>query len=183
MSKEFKWYRRVSSSSDLEQGNFIYGCPIIIPPDEIPEGLENTIITTKVKIANVIVLTQSCDLVGTRDKSEVILVCPYWEFHEVKVNQPTLLSKNIIESVKKGWRPRFHFLNKCKIKGHNKEYILVDFTYVYAIPTVSLPKIINRNKTRLRLLPPYREHLAQAFAHFYSRVGLPENLPDDIGNI
>ena len=155
----------------------------IVPPDEYPERLENATINTTVKSNNVIILTQSCDLIGTRDKPEVILVCPYWEFHEVKESNPTLLSKSFIESVKKGYRPRFHILNKCDINGHKKEYMLVDFTYVYAIPTVSLPKILTRNKTRLRMLPPYREQFAQSFAHFYSRIGLPENLPAGIGSI
>jgi len=30
---------------------------------------------------------------------------------------------------------------------------------------------------RLRLLPPYREHLSQAFARFFMRVGLPSDIP------
>ncbi len=30
-----------------------------------------------------------------------------------------------------------------------------------------------RNEPRLRLLPPYREHLSQAFARFFMRVVLP----------
>ena len=30
---------------------------------------------------------------------------------------------------------------------------------------------------RLRLNPPYREHLAQAFARFFMRVGLPVDIP------
>ncbi len=31
--------------------------------------------------------------------------------------------------------------------------------------------------SRLRLLPPYREHLAQGFARFFMRVGLPVDIP------
>jgi hypothetical protein len=30
---------------------------------------------------------------------------------------------------------------------------------------------------RLRLLPPYREHLSQAFARLFMRVGLPADIP------
>ena len=30
---------------------------------------------------------------------------------------------------------------------------------------------------RLRLLPPYREHLSQSFARFFMRVGLPIDTP------
>ena len=31
--------------------------------------------------------------------------------------------------------------------------------------------------TKVRILPPYREHLAQAFARFFMRVGLPVDVP------
>jgi hypothetical protein len=33
--------------------------------------------------------------------------------------------------------------------------------------------LVQRNRARFRLLPPYREHLSQAFARFFMRVGLP----------
>jgi len=45
----------------------------------------------------------------------------------------------------------------------------------------SLPVRFVRKKAadgrRLRLLPPYREHLSQAFARFFMRVGLPVDIP------
>jgi hypothetical protein len=34
---------------------------------------------------------------------------------------------------------------------------------------------------RLRLLPPYREHLSQSFARFFMRVGLPIDIPPFTG--
>ncbi|MBD5492017.1 MAG: hypothetical protein HDR16_07880 [Lachnospiraceae bacterium] len=33
-----------------------------------------------------------------------------------------------------------------------------------------------KNGKRLRLCPPYREHLSQAFARYFMRVGLPVNI-------
>jgi hypothetical protein len=33
---------------------------------------------------------------------------------------------------------------------------------------------------RLRLLPPYREHLSQAFARYFMRVGLPQDIPRSV---
>jgi len=36
---------------------------------------------------------------------------------------------------------------------------------------------LRKQGNRLRLLPPYREHLAQAFARFFMRVGLPADIP------
>lgn len=39
--------------------------------------------------------------------------------------------------------------------------------------------IAERNGKRLRLCPPYREHLSQAFARYFMRVGLPINIHMD----
>ena len=51
---------------------------------------------------------------------------------------------------------------------------LVDFHEVYTIPRDFLESLLkHRGQPRLRLLPPYREHLSQAFARFFMRVGLP----------
>ena len=54
------------------------------------------------------------------------------------------------------------------------EHRVVDFHYVYTVPRNFLESLLEqRGQTRLRLLPPYREHLSQAFARFFMRVGLP----------
>jgi len=36
--------------------------------------------------------------------------------------------------------------------------------------------LAQRGEPRLRLRPPYREHLSQAFARFFMRVGLPTDI-------
>ena len=47
-----------------------------------------------------------------------------------------------------------------------------------AVPRAFLEDLIaERGTKRLRLLPPYREHLSQAFARFFMRVGLPVDIP------
>jgi len=51
---------------------------------------------------------------------------------------------------------------------------IVDFHDVYTIPLAFLEAILTqRRRSWLRLMPPYREHLSQAFARFFMRVGLP----------
>ena len=40
-----------------------------------------------------------------------------------------------------------------------------------------LKPLASSQKPSLRLLSPYREHLAQALARFYMRVGLPVDIP------
>jgi len=53
---------------------------------------------------------------------------------------------------------------------------IVDFHEVYTAPTNVVREFALRTGKRLRLLPPYREHLAQAFARFFMRVGLPVDI-------
>lgn len=45
---------------------------------------------------------------------------------------------------------------------------------MYTLPRTFLESFLqNKQQSRLRLRPPYREHLSQAFARFFMRVGLP----------
>jgi len=52
----------------------------------------------------------------------------------------------------------------------------VDFHRIYTVPKAYLKQIALNNKFRIRLLPPYREHLSQAFARYFMRVGLPVDI-------
>jgi len=57
---------------------------------------------------------------------------------------------------------------------------LVDFHEIFTVPRAFLESLIKqRGKIRFRLLPPYREHLSQAFARFFMRVGLPIPIEKD----
>lgn len=54
---------------------------------------------------------------------------------------------------------------------------IVDFHNVYGVPLEFARRFADGKGKRLRLLPPYREHLSQAFARFFMRVGLPTDIP------
>ena len=47
----------------------------------------------------------------------------------------------------------------------------------YSLPLTFVRSRAARTGERLRLLPPYREHLSQAFARYFIRVGLPQDIP------
>jgi hypothetical protein len=68
-------------------------------------------------------------------------------------------------------------LSKCEIEGYEFEYQVVDLTKIFSITYGYVRKFIADNDSRIRLLPPYREHLAQSFARRFMRVGLPIDLP------
>jgi hypothetical protein len=53
---------------------------------------------------------------------------------------------------------------------------IVDFGQVFSVPKAYLAALARRGGKRLRLLPPYREYIAQAFASFFMRVALPDDI-------
>jgi len=63
-----------------------------------------------------------------------------------------------------------------KQEGIFDDYLVVDFKNVYGIHYSTLENIVKKQNKRIRLLPPYREHLSQAFARYFMRVGLPQDI-------
>lgn len=172
---EFEWYEIITNSDNLSQGDFINDCPIIKPPKVIKLDAENDI---QIDLINSIVMSQSCDL--ENNKIEIVLVCPYIPLKYFIDNLPEsqksrkAISK-VIENLKKGNQPGYHLLNKSSENGI-KDYIVVDFRNVYGVHIENLRVIAEKIHERLRLLPPYREHLSQAFARYFMRVGLPQDI-------
>ena len=126
---------------------------------------------------NSVILSQSCDLVN--NKIDIVLVCPTITLVDFKNNLPeseqsSRAFKKHVENLKKGHLPGYHLLNKEEDLGING-YLVVDFRNVYGIHINNLKTIAGNLGNRIRLNPPYREHLSQAFARYFMRVGLPQD--------
>lgn len=171
MQEEYPWYKIISDSETLMQGDFLWNCPVIAPSEEISESVEVT-----VKCYNVIVMSQSCDL--QHAKLDLVLVCPFWLLREVGAQNSFYKGAKGKEALRRGNIPGYHLLNKCSLKHFNSnDYWVVDFRNVFGVHYNFLFHLVTKEKTRLRLLSPYREHLSQAFARFFMRVGLPVDIP------
>ncbi len=121
-------------------------------------------------------MTQSCDLSDFQGDDEVLL-CPLSDYRTAAAVSRELRGKD-------GWakliRGRFvgaYLMNRCEIPGHQFDYQVVDLKRVLTVPLGLVRQVAAKEGRRVRLLPPYREHLAQAFARQFMRVGLPEDLP------
>lgn len=171
MEEKYPWYEIVDSSENLLQGDFIKECPVIVPPSEISDEME-----ARVREYNVIVMSQSCDLV--QKNLDLVLVCPIWSLSEFEKKSSFYESKEGKEALRRGHSPGYHLLNKCELDGFKTDnYLVVDFRSVYSVPFDFILDLATKRGRRLRLLPPYREHLSQAFARFFMRVGLPVDIP------
>jgi len=120
-------------------------------------------------------MSQSCDLAAK--KLDLVLVCPHWSLLEIGEENQHFASEKGKEDLRRGNIPGYHLLNKCDIPGQERDFRVVDFRTAYAVPLAFLCELLAKRGDRLRLLPPYREHLAQAFARFFMRVGLPVDIP------
>lgn len=176
-SQQYPWYSLVSGS-DLEQGDIFFDCPVLlIPPEVFRKGGERSV---TIQRQNVILLTQSCDLAVRNDgKSGVddVILAAVHSRREL-AEHAKFKDKAEWENARKGRFPAFHVLNQCTIPGHEIDFMLVDLRRVFSLSVDVVREIASfGNKKRVRLLPPYREHLSQAFARFFMRVGLLVDIP------
>jgi len=170
--RDYPWYAEIQNSRKIEQGDLIPQCPLVVPPEDLTK---ETTPDVHITVSDVIILSQSCDLLN--DKLDIVLVCPHYSYEEFYNG---LKTKDIPKYGKfkkylsQGRYPAYHLLEKHP--GFLEELQVVDFKNVYGIKLEALRNIAESIDRRIRLLPPYREHLSQAFARYFMRVGLPQDI-------
>lgn len=173
---EYPWYRFVPPDAPLRQGDLIESCPIIIPiSTEIKLDGSPPFADADIISLDVIVMTQSCDL--EQCKVDWVVVCAVWPLEDIGKKNDIFKSSRGKEALRQGNMVGFHLLNKIEDPGYERDYQIVDFRELHTVPFSFLAEYIKGKNDRIRLLPPYREHLSQAFARFFMRVGLPVDIP------
>ncbi len=170
---DYPWYASLTGS-EIEQGDILRGCPVFDPPADLTDDSETEAVFRWHR-QDVIIMTQSCDLVFEREKVAEVLMCPVWA--RSKITSGHLSTTKGLEEVRRGNMPGYHLLAAAVLPESEREVSIVDFRRVYALPVGFVRVRATRESPRLRLLPPYREHLSQAFARFFMRVGLPTDIP------
>jgi hypothetical protein len=167
----YPWYQ-IGKMKGLEQGDLLPNCPVLHLPNNLKPILEanesdEIEIIPEIKTIDLIIMTQSCDL--ENNKVEEILLCGYLPFStdEYKKNK---------DNIKKERMPALHLIEKCDSEKLIFEKQVVDFRAVYALPKDFVIVYAKTLGFRARLLSPYKEHLSQAFARYFMRVGLPRPL-------
>ncbi len=133
---------------------------------------------------DVIVMTQACDLENRKVRDVVLCPCvPLGEYRQTweewmreRGQAPSEKAwKRTCEDIAAGYVWNLAFLNGFVHPEAGTDIRVVDFHEVHTAPLTALESLLGqRQKLRPRLLPPYREHLSQAFARFFMRVGLPQ---------
>lgn len=168
----YPWYAPVSGD-EIQQGDIIDACPVFSPRiADVDES--NSPCQFDWAEHDVIVMSQSCDLVKGCEKAKSVVICPLWRFSALAgshVSKP-----KGFEECRRGSLPALHLLGESTVSGFERELRIVDFHQIWSLPVAFVRQRLAR-LIHLRLLPPYREHLSQAFARYFMRVGLPEGIP------
>lgn len=170
MDAESFWQK--VTDSDLMQGDYILDCPVPVFA-EIPA--EKVKINPQVKIYNLKIVTQSCDLAN--GKAPFAAMCPIYSLAEFETANPKAAQKGFWDQVRKAKIEGLHLLSSFENPENNRECFVVDFREIYSLPFEFLIKHAASSESRWRLKSPYLEHFSQAFARFFMRVGLPANIP------
>jgi len=188
MSNE--WYEEVLAAVPITQGDLILDCPILAwkpEPVQMISGTdrEHDVLraATNAVRADVVVLSQACDL--EHNKVANAILCPHLPLEEYKKLWEDAMAQGGQNATPKAWRRHWDdiregfnwnltVLNAGSAGSLSVTHRVVDFHEVFTVPRTFIESLISqRGWPRLRLRPPYREHVSQAFARFFMRVGLP----------
>ena len=157
----------------LQQGFLIFDCPIFDVSNyynglnDLEDG-EEIDIEPDIKQVDLIIMTQSCDL--AKKETEQVLLSSFFPASDSGY-------KKFVDDIRKARRPALCMIEASEsadIDLPSFERQIIDFRQVYTLPKEYILEFIG-DKTIVRLLPPYREYVAQAFARFFMRVGLPKD--------
>jgi hypothetical protein len=187
---KYPWYRRAGSGEPLTQGDLISGVPVpvFLPLQSIGDSQKEMAAQlpscVAIETQDVIVMTQACDL--ENNHVAAVQLCPTeslssfrkrWETGRAALAQrPTEKAWNsLYEQMRKGWQWNHCLLNAFGEGDLTSGPFVVDFHKIFSLPTDFTRKWLEKEANgRLQLCSPYVEHLSQAFARYFMRVGLPE---------
>ena len=157
----------------LAQGDWLPEC--LVPIFEPDFGEKNEPNDVPVSSADLIVVTQSCDL--ENEKVPLAALCPIYTLAVFEEANPDFRKKGKWESVRKGQVVGLHLLASPKTPEDNQASLVVDFGHIISLPFAYLASRADSLGSRWRLDSPFLEHFSQAFARFFMRVGLPSSIP------
>jgi hypothetical protein len=181
-------YKHETDKTKILQGDIFNNFDYIGWVEEVDGKIVDIV---KIQIPFFVVLTQICDLeqdfndrtnsnIEKKDKQiQSILVCPAYLAQSVKCGQHLLNLGLTMESYNSdNWRlittnqnKRYHFLKNEKTLGIPD--LVIDFKQYYTIPVQVLYKVLKKHYVG-SLEDLFREDLSHRFAHYLSRIGLPQ---------
>ena len=176
---EYPWYRVIEDDS-LEQGDILRDFEIPELVGSFSPGIADY--EVDLQFLDVVVMTQTCDL--SHGKARSVVLCPVLPLRDFLVaargrGEHHWSRSDLLEQLRQGVVAGYHLLNDFQAGSVQLPLSIVDFHEIYSAAATQVRVAVSKNAARLRLCPPYREHLAQSFARFFMRVGLPTDISRD----
>jgi hypothetical protein len=151
----------------LDQGDLIDDCPVA----SITHNQVGRVDQSKfaVDLHRVLVLTQTCDLAMAKTNS--IVVASVFDAEEM-IKAGFVKAADVKGPIRAGRSFGVYFLPANSETSFGE--MIVDLRRLPTVGIEFLDELRLASKRRLRLVTPYREHLAKHFADTYSRIGLPQ---------
>lgn len=177
MTTDPSWYE-VVNGQELLQGDLLPSCPVFIPTQKpVWPIVPGSQVPLEARKFEVIILTQSCDLVNEKIEDVLLAQVGAWATvvrNEVSKGNEAIKSSKFRRSLIEGGVPGLSWLHKYDGEP-TLDWSVVDFRHLFVVPKLLVLSFAASLGPRLRLSSPYREHLAQAFARYFMRVGLPHD--------
>jgi hypothetical protein len=196
----FHWWEEVDAGEPLMQGDLVQACPVATFKDDLAFKTEDSIdalldtLAKGVGIQTVrsIVMTQACDLAEKKVRNAIL--CSAHTLDEFRSDwEDDWKTKKGLAPKDNDWKSHIGGIKASRTWNfallHKRDAgdgvqittstLVVDFHEVFSLPVEFLQLWLTKSgQRRLRLLPPYREHLSQGFARFFMRVGLPVDIKE-----
>ncbi len=76
----YPWYA-ITSGDNIQQGDVLEDCPVFLPPADLA-GTPPASATLRWETRDLIVMSQSCDMVRGQEKIDEVLFCAMWNRSE-----------------------------------------------------------------------------------------------------
>jgi len=177
---EGSWFE-VTAGPQLLQGDVLLRCPTFLVSPGLPCPVPPDIdFRLRVRLYDTVVMTQSCDLENEKVEDVLLAQLVAWPdvvAFETAGGNTAIRGRDFRRKLVEGNIPGLSLLHKHD-GGPGIPWSVVEFRRLFTLPKPFLSQFAASCGPRLRLRSPYREHLAQAFARFFMRVGLPHDARD-----
>jgi hypothetical protein len=161
------WYE-VVSGPNLEQADVLTDlvAPRAIQDESAPSGFR-----IRVGRGDYIVLSQTCDL--ENDKLQEVLLADVREYQSATYANNRARSRAFRDALIQGsdWA---YFLLPDFEGPPSLPWSIVNFHYLFLVDVGACIRRAEEMGGRLRLVSPYKEHLAQSFGRYMMRIALPK---------
>lgn len=169
------WYEALAASD-----NTVMQCDVLTGI-QVHKVASNAVLThaapkiaAKVTLVDALILTQTCDL--EKDAVKMVLLAeltPWSKFAAGIPDSDALRIKQM--EVRRGYSMHLTLLQERE-HAPALPWSVVNFRHLYTVPKNLVLDHVATEGQRLRLTPPHREFVSQAFARYFMRVAVEDDL-------